>query len=353
VCEMLYSAHLSKHTLRWRAGTIWLATMLIWLLVKIQRTSIPEPIFSSSYLQAQTETPNEFSCDHLQGLDDVFLILRTGANDAPKKLPIHFNTTLLCLPEHSYGIWSDLEEDVGEHHVENALDEMDRSIVANHPDFEYYRSLQENGKSSIEEAWQGAPNTEGGRDTPAWRLDKWKFLPLARKAFRRQPDAKWFIYMECDSYIHWASMLTWLSYLDATKPYYLGQQMQIGNDIFAYGGSTIVISNLAMKAVVDHYTTNLQSYDDLTSSHWAGDCVLGKVMQDAGVELSWLWPTFYSEMPFNMDFNGTFGPVDTRPWCFNAMTYHHASPSDIDQIFRFEHKWNQDVSLTVIKASPN
>jgi hypothetical protein len=342
---MLHSTSLLRHTLRGRTVTIWLTITFIVVLLRVRN---PWSLASNGYLKTHIDDEDEFSCKKLQGLEDIFLILRTGANDVPRKLPIHFNTTLRCLPETSYGIWSDLEEEMDGYHVENALDDIDTTIVANHPDFEYYRSLQQDGRAAFSdeqyETWNTASNTGSGRDTPAWKLDKWKFLPLAGKAYGKNPNAKWFIYMECDSYVHWASMLKWLSKIDATKKYYMGQQMQIGGDIFAYGGSTIVISNPAMKALVDHYSANVQSYEQLTSRHWAGDCILGKALKGAGVELSWLWPTFFSEMPFNMDFNGSYGSTDARPWCFNAMTYHHANPSDIDEFFRFEHRWNQDVS---------
>jgi hypothetical protein len=57
--------------------------------------------------------------------------------------------------------------------------------------------------------------------------------------------------MECDSYIHWASMLSWGPNMDPTKPYYMGQQIQADDDIFAYGGSTIIISNPAIMTMMN------------------------------------------------------------------------------------------------------
>ncbi|KAI0181656.1 glycosyltransferase family 31 protein [Hypoxylon sp. FL1284] len=283
------------------------------------------------------------SCDSLKGLEDVFVILRTGATEAHKKLPVHFSTTLRCVP--NYVLYSDYEEDVEGHHVYNALDEINPEIVASHADFEYYRRLQDGGLKafSTEELahWAAAKNTNGGRDSPGWRLDKWKFLPLAEKALARKPDAKWYVFIESDTYMLWQTLLEWLSHFDASKPHYLGMQMQIGDVVFAYGGAGFAISNPALNKVVQHRRANLKLYDDLTSVHWAGDCVLGKALKDAGVDLMWSFPTLTGDMPADIDFNTSFGGPDKKPWCFYAASYHHLPPAEYPNFLKFEQSWNQ------------
>ncbi|ETS78012.1 hypothetical protein PFICI_10074 [Pestalotiopsis fici W106-1] len=147
-------------------------------------------------------------CQSLHGFEDIFLVVRTGASEALEKLPVHLETTLRCLPNESYGIWSDLEETIQGHHVGNALDEVSPKIIEQHADFDYYRRLQEKGRAafSVEElaSWASAPNSANGRNTPGWKLDRWKFLPLAKKAYNQRPDAKWFIFTECDGHINGA-----------------------------------------------------------------------------------------------------------------------------------------------------
>ncbi|RYP68810.1 hypothetical protein DL771_006428 [Monosporascus sp. 5C6A] len=293
----------------------------------------------------------DLPCTSLEGVDDVFVILKTGANEAPEKLPVHLRTTLDCIPH--YGIWSDLEEDISGHHVSNALDEVDPDVIAGHQDFEYYRQLQEQGRdafSADEQAkWATMRNTASGRDTPGWKLDKWKFLPLADKAYHQRPEAKWFIFMECDTLIIWKNLLAWLSTMDASKPLYLGHQMRIGDVVFAYGGAGIVISNPAMKALVEHRAANLKYYDDFTGQHWAGDCVLGKAMLDAGVELTWSWPTLLGDVVSEFDFNSTFGNGDVRPWCYYATSYHHLAPLEVSQYDGFERKWRKENASTLLR----
>ncbi|KAI2467312.1 glycosyltransferase family 31 protein [Annulohypoxylon bovei var. microspora] len=282
------------------------------------------------------------SCESLRGIEDLFVILRTGASEVPKQLPVHFATTLRCVP--NYAIYSDYEEDFEGHHVYNALDEVNPEIIATNPDFEYYRRLQEGGREafSAEELaqWAAAKNTDGGRDAPGWKLDKWKFLPLAEKALRQRPDAKWYIFIEGDTYMLWQSLLEWLAHFDSSKPHYLGMQMQIGDIVFAYGGGGIAISNPALKKVVALRNENIQTYDDFTAAHWAGDCVLGKALADSGTKLRWSFPTVVGDRPGDIDFNSTFGGHENRPWCYYATSYHHIPPAEIPRFARFEYIWN-------------
>lgn len=286
----------------------------------------------------------QLPCDSLKGLEDVFLVLRTGVNEALEKLPVHFNTTLRCLSPGGYGIWSDYEEMVGGHHVMNALDRIPQEIVDGHPDFEYYKHLQEKGRGAFSaeelDEWATAPNGASGRDTPGWKLDKWKFLPVVEKAYRQRPDAKWYVFAEGDTYLSWRNLLLWLSKMDASKPLYLGHEMQIGDVIFAHGGSGYVISNPGVKQLLDFVATKPGVYEEFTAGHWAGDCVLGKALDDAGVKLSWQHANLPGESPYNMDYNATFGGSPKRNfWCYYVNAYHHISPHGINEAYRLDQKW--------------
>lgn len=294
----------------------------------------------------ESEGALEPFCDLLEGLDDVFVVVKTGANEALEKLPVHLRTTLPCIPH--YGIWSDLEDDISGHHISDALDEINPEIVANHPDFEYYRQLREEGTGAFSNeqltAWAGAQNTAMGRDSPGWKLDKWKFLPLVEKAYRQRPEARWFVLVECDTFVIWRNLLAWLSTLDASQPLYLGHEMQTGDVVFAYGGAGIVMSNAAVQKLVEHRAVNKAFYDDYTTHQWAGDCVLGKALADVGVNLKWSRPTLLGDSVATVDFNSTFGSSTARPWCYYATSYHHLTPSDVVQYANFERTWRREVS---------
>ncbi|KAI1389080.1 glycosyltransferase family 31 protein [Hypoxylon trugodes] len=313
---------------------IWVFILALLYLLFCRSSSI-----SGNYFQGNFQP----SCDSLSGLEDLFVILRTGATEAPKKLPVHFATTLRCVPH--YVIYSDYEEDIEGHHVYNSLDEVNPDIIASHPDFEYYRRLQAGGREAFtaEEIaqWAAVKNTNSGRDSPGWKLDKWKFLPVAEKAFAQRPDAKWYIFIESDTYMLWQTLLEWLSKFDSSKPHYLGMQMQIGDVVFAYGGGGFAISNPAMQKVVAQRQANLKLYDDFTAVHWAGDCVLGKALADAGMGLLWSFPTLAGDQPGDIDFNSTFGGQDKKPWCYYATSYHHMQPAEYTRFMKFEEAWNQ------------
>ncbi|ORY55106.1 uncharacterized protein BCR38DRAFT_357312 [Pseudomassariella vexata] len=282
-------------------------------------------------------------CEGLEGLSDVFVVLKTGATEAFEKVPVHLSTTLRCVPH--YDIFSDYKEQIAGHQVHDALDGVNPDIVASHPDFEYYRRLQQHGKDgfSAQEVgqWLQAKNTNSGRDSPGWKLDKWKFLPLAEKALQLRPEAKWYAFVETDTYVLWRNVLEWLLEFDESKPQYLGMQMQIGDVVFAYGGAGFFISKPALTKVVEHRRAHLKNYDEFTAAHWAGDCVLGKALADAGVPLFWSWPNLVNEQPSNMDFNASFGNMYKKLWCHNAASYHHLSPADIDHFSAFERRWNR------------
>ncbi|KAI1265023.1 glycosyltransferase family 31 protein [Xylariaceae sp. FL1019] len=279
------------------------------------------------------------------GLEDIFVIVRTGSNEVEQKLGYTLNTTLRGVPR--YGIWSDLEESYAGHHIENALDEIDPDLVKNHPDFEYYRRLQEHGKDGFSEEelirWSQAPNSPIGRDTPAWKLDKvdktniWKFLPVAKKAYLRSPSSPWYLFLECDTYVFWDSLLAFLSHFDSNHPFYIGRQLHSGATIFAYGGAGILISNPAMKMLVEHYTSNLQAYNELTIEKWYGDLILAMAMFDAGVDLTDAWPSLEGDMPATLDVASK--GAGHRLWCYYATTYHHMTPKDIVQYQEFEISW--------------
>ncbi|KAI0906510.1 hypothetical protein F4823DRAFT_73566 [Ustulina deusta] len=290
-----------------------------------------------------SRTANYKPCVGLEDLDDILVTLRTGTTEAPKKLPAHYKTTLRCVPH--YELYSDFEEVIEGKHVYDVLDEVNPEIIATHPDFDYYNKLRGKGRDAFttEEMaeWAAAKNTNGGRDSPGWRLDKWKFLPLADKALRIRPHAKWFVFIESDTYVLWPSLLAWLKHFDPSKPWYMGQQMQIGDVVFAYGGAGFVISQPALKKVVEHRNTNLKFYDDFTARHWAGDCVLGKALADVGVPLQWAFPTLSSEEPADTDFESGFGGPERHPWCYYAASYHHLPPSEYPVFYSFEQKWYQ------------
>lgn len=319
-----------------KTSLIALALLALGLYYELQHN------FVSISLLQQSAAPTR-PCVPVPGLEDVLVVIKTGATEAHEKLPVHFETTLRCVP--NYVIFSDLEEEIAGHRVFDVLADIDDETKKSNGDFELYNRLGEGGRDSLDVAelkrWKSIPSTaSGNQGNPAWKLDKWKFLPLIDRALRHDDRAKWYVFMEVDTHLAWPALMRWLSNFDSRRPYYLGNQVQIGEVVFGHGGSGFIISKPAMQMASAHRAANLAYYDQYTAGHWAGDCVLGKLLLDAGVELTWSWPHLQGNFGA-LDYNGT--AYDKKIWCYGAVSHHHIPPEEIQGLWEFEQDWYSQV----------
>jgi len=267
------------------------------------------------------------TCAHLPGIESIFIVLKTGATESQKKLPIHFRTLLKCVS--SYVLVSDLDERVEGHPVLDVLANVSSDIVQNNKDFILYKELLRYQQESL--------NISDLVDTPdkvkmAWNLDKWKFLPMMTKAYQTRNDAKWYLFIEADTYIVLSTLLIWLNKLTSEKPWYIGGQSWIAGHIFAHGGTGYVISNPAMKLLTDMLAIKKKEMEELTSAEWAGDLVLAKALEQVGVDLTPSWPIFQGETPYSLDYT-------ERHFCFPVVSYHHVDAEWIQRLWDFEQEW--------------
>ncbi|KAJ5652304.1 hypothetical protein N7507_009730 [Penicillium longicatenatum] len=279
-------------------------------------------------------------CPPLPGIEDVLVVMKTGVTEARDKVPIHFSTTLRCIPH--YVIYSDFEEEIEGVTIHDALRTMDRDVTARVEDFNIYNRIKTYGRKGLEQGdfADEANSAIGKPNNPGWKLDKWKFLPMAQEAYTYKPDAKWFVFMEADTYISWPTLLAWLEHFDPKKPVYLGTETQIADTIFAHGGSGFMLSNPALKAASDEYERRRTELDEYTLGHWAGDCVLGRVLADAGINLHFSWPILQNSNLGELDEFTT--DLYRLPWCYIAVAFHHLSPSEIERLWQFEqNRWHE------------
>ncbi len=239
-------------------------------------------------------------------------------------MPIHFSTTFRCTPH--FVIYSDLEESLNGHRIYDALDEVNATIQATNPDFELYRQMHELNASG-----DAIPESMGA-DKKAWKLDKWKFLPLMDKALRTRPQAKWFVFVEADTYLVWSNLLLWLARFDPDRPLYIGGQSVIGDQEFAHGGTGFIISQPALVKITQNRADKIAAFDDLTAKEWAGDFVLAKAFRAVGMGLTASWPILQGETPFTLDYTG-------HHWCFPVVSYHHMDAAWIERMWEFEQSW--------------
>lgn len=275
---------------------------------------------------------------NLPAMDDILVILKTGVTEPLEKVTVHLETTFSHVP--NFAIFSDYEEAIAGIKTHDVLDRLSPEVKSNTPEFELYNRIREQGRDALTKEDYG-DNTNGpfGRmNNPGWKLDKWKFIPMITTALELKPDAKWFVFMEADSYILWPNLVAWLSQLDHRKDWYLGFPMAIGDVIFAYGGSGFVISNPVMRKAAQYIAVNAGELETLVAEQWAGDCALGKVLFDIGVELHWAWPTLQGDKPWELDY---FASTDdnNRAWCYPLVSYHHMQPDDIRDVWEIDRDW--------------
>lgn len=293
--------------------------------------------------KAHQEAESKPVCPPLPGMEDVLVVMKTGVTEAKDKVPVHFQTTLRCVP--NYVIYSDFDEEIQGVQLHDALRNMDEGIKQSIPDFNIYNRIRSMGRAGLNSAdFADVANSALGKpDNPGWKLDKWKFLPMVQETYARKPDAKWYVFMEADTYFSWGTLLAWLAQLNHNDPLYIGTETQIADVIFAHGGSGFIVSNPALKRVVNDYAARPAEIHAYTANHWAGDCVLGKILLDNGVPLTFSWPMLQNSHPGELD---EFATVFYRkPWCFPAVAFHHLTPSDVQSLWEFEQKRFKDVRL--------
>ncbi|KAF7591665.1 hypothetical protein BBP40_001242 [Aspergillus hancockii] len=313
-----------------------LGLLLILLLYTCHHnaSSLPEYI-PLTHDNAAFSTPS--TCPDLPALNDILVILKTGVTEARDKVPIHLETTLRCIPH--YIIFSDYDEKIGSVPIHDVLTSVSDNVKSTSPDFSLYNRVRANGRQALTPPDLN-PDTNsafGKPNNPGWKLDKWKFLPMLAETLRVRDNAKWYVFMEADTYFFWPNLVSWLGKLEHQRPYYLGNQMQIADVVFAHGGSGFVLSLPALRAAVTLYEGDVARWEKFTDEHWAGDCVLGKLMADAGVGLLWAWPVLNSGQPAEIDFFSE--GYHKKPWCYAPIAYHHLGPAGIRELWEFERAW--------------
>jgi hypothetical protein len=292
-------------------------------------TKASSPSFFLRYSKPAALLHDQVYCPQSEIADDVLVVLRTGATESQEKVPVHFKTTLRCVPNSV--VFSDLDEEIDGHAVYDVLEDVSAGTKQNHDDFKLYHHLQKHGRSGL--ADQKVITTQSGSskgdylntENQGWKLDKWKFLPMIDHAYRKMPNAKWFVFIESDTYLLWSNLLEYLGNFDASKPYYIGKHLYINDIEFGYGGAGFVLSNSAMRKVSEHRSVRIKDYEDFTATHWVGDCALGKVFEDVKVPLHKAFPHFQGDSPATLD-PATI-KIGRDAWCFPAVTYHHVSPA--------------------------
>jgi hypothetical protein len=289
----------------------------------------------SSMMSTTVESPLAAErCRQLRGADDVLVIVKTGATALRERLPVHFQTTLQCIQH--YVVFSDMEEEFEGHFIHDVLSGVSAEMKKSAPEFKFYRDLHENSDRVTEYMRE---NT--AFQINAWHLDKWKFIPVVERALQAKPDAKWFMFIEADTYLVWSNLLKWVATLDWRGPYFLGLPVTMEGQLFAYGGAGWLLSRPAIQQMTHHIASQNDDYEYFTNKTSFGDLILGYVLEQAGLGLTGAWPLIQRETPSTMEYT-------KEMWCYPVVTFHHIGALDIKSIWALEQTWIADVQAPLL-----
>lgn len=288
-------------------------------------TTITKPISSAQTVISPpaTQTPN-YSPEASVLPQEVLIIIKTGATTLWRRMPLHLTTTLSNIP--NFVIYSDQEEQLSSSiSTINVL--ANETATIQKYDFSAYESYLDLQSISHINTFREHAHLPGDEpqplpgQTPGWRLDRYKFLPMLRHAQMNWPDLRWYIYIEDDTFIFLDNLLRWLARISPDEtPSYYGAASGDGNNIFAQGGSGIVFSRSMMRSVFGGKTApDLGRYGNETSQACCGDIMLGKVLRDYGVKINGGKHgivSFRPEPPWKTGF-------DRSMWCAKAFSFHH------------------------------
>ena len=84
----------------------------------------------------------------------------------------------------------------------------------------------------------------GDRGVAGWKLDAYKYLPGAIRTYKQFPDAKWYVFIDDDTFIHTRNLLLYLEMFDPDKDIWTGGWFP--NSVI-HGGGGMVFSNSVMR----------------------------------------------------------------------------------------------------------
>jgi hypothetical protein len=269
-------------------------------------------------------------CDNYPKDASLVIVVKTGATEAYSKLPTLLLTYLSCVPPENLLFFSDIAGTVGNFAIHDALDTATKAATHDNHDFDLYYTQQEMKRlgqdmGSIRNEW---------KSEAAWRLDKYKNLYTAQKAWDMAPGRDWYLYIDADTYISWTNLFLWLATLDASEPLYLGSQVDVGRPPFAHGGSGYLLSKPAQELLVRNDRAKLaKEFDKNATTACCGDQELAKALFKKGLRVKNVRPVINGEKIKRFN----FGP---ELWCTPVVTMHHVGSEEVQEMWDLENQRN-------------
>ncbi|KAK7203873.1 hypothetical protein BZA70DRAFT_63401 [Myxozyma melibiosi] len=263
------------------------------------------------------------------GTESVFLMVKTGATVLWKRLPVHLNVTFPQVE--NYAIYSDAPDSFAGIPVIDTLANVSERLRLSDAFITYRQQqgiLRERPEIGAEELAAVVKD--------AWWLDRFKNLPMLAHAYRTKPNAKWYIFIDGDTFVFWTRLMRWLNTLNPDDVLYMGSRATTGDEDFAHGGSGVVLSNGLMRKVFGRWRTPIEyEYDDFSIADCCGDHVLAHALLEEGIPLSHgpgyphVRKRFQGEPP-------SLVYLSPKDWCEEIVTFHHLTPQETTELYDFE-----------------
>lgn len=251
---------------------------------KTQQTQQPqsEPPTKPQAAQPSQETQVAHrvdpECADFPDTSNVLILLKTGASEIYRRIPMHYMSMLKCMPDNVL-LFSDLAQTVGGHIVYDSLDNVLPAVKQHNNDFLLYHRQQQCHISREECNKNYDTGSEG------WNLDKYKNSHIAEKAWKMHPNYDWYFYIDADTYVSWRNLMSWLKTVDPTKPHYIGGIQRSGYFPFAHGGTGYLLSQVTMRDLFAKEPKLGNKWDERVSRHCCGDIMWAEIMlNETGLE---------------------------------------------------------------------
>ncbi|KAL4921804.1 peptidase S8/S53 domain-containing protein [Aspergillus aurantiobrunneus] len=332
ICQSAYILYAQSPKLKWE---------------KIIHSNGPKtlrPGWSSKWDGSQSPPPDCQAFPAAAFADDgIQVTLKIGQAESQDLLNSHFNGVTTCIP--NLLVVSDMGQKFGPFHSHDVL--ADAIHVLSEEDRRTYQRQREYNYYWDEDL---PPSREG------WLLDRYKFLTMVEYAYAQNPNAKWYVFLEADSFILWENLVQLLARFKWVNPVYIGSPSP-GRPLeslgpqptwFAYGGAGFVLSVAAMENLLrenrhgkagggsDQESQLLVTkYQDAVRSDCCGDSILGWVAAQRNVKIQGQWPMFNPQALHST-------PLGRAYWCQPAISFHKSDPFDTVELWRWQQKRRQE-----------
>lgn len=252
---------------------------------------------------------------------DVALLLYTDASVIGQRLPIQLVTSLL--PERIEAdnvlIYSNRPDSIGDWRIVDVFENTTTSATWTTST----RRKHKGGHSQVSLSNHKASHSSDN-----------KFLPLLQHAGLNQPHAKWYIYMEDDSYIFLTNLLHHLSTFSWEEPWYIAPPETSRRGFFA-------LSRTAWEQVFGAQET--EALQARFASGLDDRLVLDRVLKEDGV----LFGSSASDATVSGESlqSHRASAINRENWCAPVYSWHDASGRDISRLHGLELNWRSKVSF--------